>query len=132
MLNAKVLWRTILANTILPNNITTLPVSNGSTSYTLSTTAINANWNNSVMTIPADGNKVVIEKKAALEVKGKMIVNGVDLEERLKTIEEVLHIPERDVILEEKYPKLKKMYDEYVRTLKKYRTWETLKGDENG
>lgn len=121
-----------MANTILPNNITTLPVSNGSTSYTLSTTAINANWNNSVMTIPADGNKVVIEKKAALEVKGKMIVNGVDLEERLKTIEEVLHIPERDVILEEKYPKLKKMYDEYVRTLKKYRTWETLKGDENG
>lgn len=59
-----------------------------------------------------------------------MVLNGQDLEERLKTIEEVLHIPERDVILEEKYPKLKKMYDDYIRTLKKYRTWGGLKGEE--
>ena len=132
MLDGKENWRVILTDTTLPNNITTVPVNNGGTSYTLSTTAVNSNWNNSVMTIPANGNKVVIEEKAALDVKGKMIINGVDLEERLKTIEEVLHIPERDVKLEEKYPKLKKMYEEYIRTLKKYRTWETLKGDENG
>ena len=73
-----------------------------------------------------------------MEVKGKMVLNGPfslngqDLEERLKIIEEVLHIPERDVILEEKYPKLKKMYDEYVKALAKYRTFEAIKGDDNG
>jgi len=67
-----------------------------------------------------------------LEVKGTMIINGVDLEERLKTIEKVLTIPERDVKLEKKHPKLKKLYDEYITALGKYRTFEAIKGDEDG
>ena len=67
---------------------------------------------------------------ASLEVKGKMIINGVDLEERLNTIEKVLSIPERDVRIEEKHPKLKKLYDEYIAALGKYRTFESIKGDE--
>jgi hypothetical protein len=65
-----------------------------------------------------------------LEVKGKMTLNGRDLEERLDAIEKVLHIPERDVKLEQKRPKLKKLYDEYMAALGKYRTFESLKGDE--
>jgi hypothetical protein len=65
-----------------------------------------------------------------LEVKGRMVINGIDLEERLKTIEKVLQIPERDVILEKKHPKLKKLYDEYIAALGKYRTFEAIKGDE--
>jgi hypothetical protein len=65
-----------------------------------------------------------------LEVKGRMVINGVDLEERLSTIEKVLQIPERDVILEKKHPKLKKLYDEYINALGKYRTFEAIKGDE--
>ena len=65
-----------------------------------------------------------------LEVKGRMILNGRDLEERLNTIERVLTIPERDVILEKKHPKLKKLYDEYIHALAKYRTFEAIKGDE--
>ena len=64
-----------------------------------------------------------------LEVKGRMVLNGQDLEERLNTIEKVLQIPERDVILEKKYPKLKKLYDEYINALGKYRTFESIKGD---
>lgn len=68
----------------------------------------------------------------SLEVKGKMVINGVDLEERLKTIEQVLTIPERDVKLEAKHPKLKKLYDEYIHALAKYRTFEAIKGEENG
>jgi hypothetical protein len=67
-----------------------------------------------------------------LEVKGRMVINGRDLEERLKTIEQVLTIPERDVILEKKHPKLKKLYDEYIHALAKYRTFEAIKGDDNG
>ena len=64
-----------------------------------------------------------------LEVKGRMVINGRDLEERLDTIEKVLHIPERDVILEKKHPKLKKLYEEYINELSKYKMWHSIKGD---
>ena len=66
-----------------------------------------------------------------LEVKGRMVINGRDLEERLSTIEKVLQIPERDVILEKKHPKLKKLYDDYINALGKYRTFEAIKGDDD-
>ena len=65
-----------------------------------------------------------------IEVQGNMVINGRDLEERLDTIEKVLQIPERDVKLEKKHPKLKKLYDEYIAALGKYRTFEAIKGDE--
>lgn len=84
-----------------------------------------------IMTIPANGQTVVLEEKATLEVKGTVKINGVDLEERLRTIEHLLHIPERDVILEKKHPNLKKMYDDYINALGKYRTFEAIKGDNN-
>lgn len=67
-----------------------------------------------------------------IEVTGNMVINGRDLEERLDTIEKVLQIPERDVKLEKKHPKLKKLYDEYITALGKYRTFEAIKGDEDG
>jgi len=38
-----------------------------------------------------------------------------------------LQIPERDVELEKKHPKLKKLYDEYIQALGKYKTFEALK-----
>lgn len=76
---------------------------------------------------PADNVMVVKQNPASLEVKGNVVINGRDLEERLDTIEKVLQIPERDVILEKKHPKLKKLYDEYIIALGKYRTWDTLK-----
>ena len=64
-----------------------------------------------------------------LEVKGRMVLNGQDLEERLNTIEKVLHIPERDVNIERKHPKLNKLYDEYIKELSKYRMWQSIKGE---
>lgn len=64
---------------------------------------------------------------ASLEVKGNLVINGRDLEERLETIERVLMIPERDVELEKEFPKLKKAYDDYMLELEKYRTWKKLK-----
>ena len=69
-------------------------------------------------------------KPPTIDVKGNMVINGRDLEERLETIEKVLQIPERDVKLEKKHPKLKKLYDEYIAALGKYRTFEAIKGDE--
>lgn len=107
------------------------------TVYTTTNTGV-ANW--SVQNVPANqianGNGQAIMTVPAgtntLEVKGNVVINGVDLEERLNTIEKVLQIPERDVKLERKYPKLKKMYDEYITALAKYRTFEAIKGDANG
>ena len=93
--------------------------------YTTSGTSAGFNWAN-----PNDNVMIVKQDPASLEVKGKMVVNGVDLEERLKNIEKVLMIPERDVKLEKKHPKLKKLYDEYIAALGKYRTFDAIKGEE--
>lgn len=78
--------------------------------------------NNAILTVK--------DSPASLDVRGEMLLNGRNLEERLDVIEKVLNIPERDVKLEEKYPKLKKMYDDYIKELSKARMWESLKGDD--
>lgn len=112
-----------------PNTLTTSGVS-----YTTSwnpSSNFNSSNGTSIMSIPHGEEKVILEEKATLEVKGTVKVNGQDLEERLRTIEKVLAIPERDVILEAKHPNLKKLYDDYINALGKYRTWEALKGNEN-
>jgi hypothetical protein len=83
-----------------------------------------------IMTVPNGKDEIVLEKDATLTVKGKVVINDRDLEERLTTIEKLLQIPERDVKLESKHPKLKKLYDEYIHALAKYRTFEAIKGDE--
>ena len=82
-------------------------------------------WSNSNDTVLK-----VTQSPSELEVKGKIVLNGRDLEERLNTIEKVLSIPERDVRIEEKHPKLKKLYDEYIAALGKYRTFDAIKGKE--
>jgi hypothetical protein len=81
-------------------------------------------------TTPYDKILVAKNNPASLEVKGRMIINGQDLEERLDTIEKVLCIPERDVKLEQKHPKLKKLYDDYINALGKYRTFQAIKGED--
>jgi hypothetical protein len=123
------------ASTVLNNNLATGQVLttagfNGTTSWGSPNTNFNSTNHKAIMTIPHGEEKVVLEKGAALEVKGNIVINGVDLEERLSTIEKVLQIPERDVKLEAKHPKLKEMYDAYIRALGKYRTWEAIKGEE--
>jgi hypothetical protein len=85
-----------------------------------------------IMTIPHGEEKVVLEKEATLEVKGNVVINGVDLEERLNTIETLLQIPTRDVTMEHKHPKLAELYKQYMHELEKYRTWDRIKGDKDG
>jgi hypothetical protein len=103
---------------------------NYTTAWANPSTNFTSSNNNAIMTIPHGEDKVVLNKTATLEVKGNIVMNGRDLEERLDTIEKVLQIPERDVILEKKHPKLKKLYDEYIQALGKYRTFEAIKGEE--
>jgi hypothetical protein len=98
----------------------------------ITSTQVNGGNGKPVMTMPHGKDEVVLEKDATLTVKGKVVINDIDLEERLRTIEKVLQIPERDVKLEKKHPKLKKLYDEYIQALGKYRTFEAIKGDDDG
>jgi len=87
-------------------------------------------WTTSTGATTYEALKINQTNPPSIDVKGKMILNGRDLEERLETIETILQIPERDVKLEKKHPKLKKLYDEYIAALGKYRTFETIKGEE--
>jgi len=98
--------------------------------YTTNTTAGQFLTSGSNGTSWSNSNDTVLkvtQSPPELEVKGRLVINGVDLEERLNTIEKVLSIPERDVRIEEKHPKLKKLYDEYIHALAKYRTFDTIK-----
>lgn len=105
--------------------------SNGTSWSNISATSFNSSNQNAILTIPYGEERVVLAEKATLDVKGTVKINGIDLEERLKTIERVLLIPERDATMEAKYPSLKKKYDEYINTLEKYRTFERIKGTDN-
>lgn len=124
------------------NLTSTIPINNGTTSSIYVTNGSgggtttwaptpNTNFTNSngtaVMSIPHGEQKVVIDENAALEVKGRMVINGIDLEERLSTIEKHLDIPTRDVTMEEKYEKLRSLSNQYKQALEEYKTWERLK-----
>lgn len=92
----------------------------------LTSTGNGTSWSN-----PKDNVMIVKVDPPELEVKGRLVLNGQDLEERLNTIEKVLQIPERDVILEKKHPKLKEMYYDYINELAKYRMWHAIKGNDD-
>ena len=111
-----------------PLTVGTVYTTTGTAGQFLTSGSNGTSWNNS--TSIADNVMIARNNPAELEVKGRMVINGVDLEERLDTIEKVLRIPERDVKLEKKHPKLKKLYDQYIHELEKYRTWDRIKGEE--
>ena len=121
--------------------LATTPLTVG-TVYTTNTTSLGGGSSGQFLTSGSNGttwttgtvnNNPALTVKGTnppeLELKGRMVINGRDLEERLNTIEKVLCIPERDVILEKKHPKLKKLFDEYINALEKYKTFERIKGD---
>lgn len=104
----------------------------GNGSYSASWITPNTQFSNAagetIMTITKQDKNVIIEDEATLEVKGNIRINGQDLEERLNRIETLLHIPTRDVTIEERHPKLRMLFEEYMKELEKYRTWDRLKG----
>jgi hypothetical protein len=124
-----------LGGTVGTSNIT---LNGGSHVYTTTSTGTSGQiytttgTNGVTWATPNEHVMVIKQSPPELEVKGRLVLNGQDLEERLRTIEKVLTIPERDVKLEKKYPKLKKLHDEYIAALGKYRTFEAIKGDEDG
>lgn len=62
--------------------------------------------------------------------KGDIIMNtGDKLSERLERIENMLHIPTRDVKMEEKYAHLKELWEQYNHELDIIKMFEKLKED---
>jgi len=118
------------ATSVYTNGTSTATIPNGG--Y-LTSTGTNTVWTTGTSVAnPYDAALTISQSNPpTLDVKGNLVINGRDLEERLKTIEKVLQIPERDVTLERKHPKLKKLYDDYINALGKYRTFEAIKGDED-
>jgi hypothetical protein len=91
------------------------------------------------------GNISLSDSNAAngIQVRGKK--GTWDVEDRIREIERVLNIPERDYDMEAKHPELKDLYEkhmrkiervlkklpavsEYEREVEKHRMWETLTG----
>jgi hypothetical protein len=135
------IYNTKLTNTTLPSNYAISGSGSSGQVYTINGTS-GLNWATTntqtqfnggngkpVMTMPNGTDKVILENDATLEVKGKVKINGIDLEERLNIIERILMIPKRDATLEDKYPSLKKKFDDYINTLEKYQTFEHIKGE---
>jgi len=104
---------------------------NSTSGQFLTSTGANTVWSTGTNTIQnSEVMRINQTNPPTLEVKGDMVINGRNLEERLNTIEKVLQIPERDAKLEKKHPKLKKLYDDYITALAKYRTFEAIKGED--
>ena len=114
----------------MPPALSPLTIGKAYTTNTIAGQFLTSGSNGTAWSTSNDTVLKVNQSPASLEVKGRLVINGVDLEELLITIEKVLSIPERDVRIEEKHPKLKKLYEEYIAALGKYRTWEAIKGEE--
>jgi len=56
-----------------------------------------------------------------------LVVNGRDVMQEIDEIRDTLLLLKRDVDMEAKYPKLKKIKEEYERALAKYKTFDTIK-----
>lgn len=79
-----------------------------------------ANWRNSLRDIINDQTDVT----NALKEENEYLIA------RMKHVEEHLFIISRDRSYEDRYPELKKAYEEYKRVLEKYKVFEALKTNE--
>lgn len=84
------------------------------------TTRLSNSNGKTVLTIPSSNEPSIL-------IDGSIKWNGEDLNDRLERIETMLKIPTRDVTMEEKYKKLKSLWEQYHKALDEYKTWETLK-----
>jgi hypothetical protein len=74
-----------------------------------------------------DNITVASNTKTTLKVDGTIEAQGRDILKELDEMRDSLLLLKRDVNMEEKYPRLKELKDEYERALEKYKTFEALK-----
>lgn len=73
--------------------------------------------------IRIDGNPTT----GSMVVNVPLLVNGRDVLKELDEMRDALLLLKRDVKMEEKYPLLKDLKDQYEQALEKYKTFEALK-----
>ena len=66
-------------------------------------------------------------ENGSMRVDVPLVVNGRDVMREIDEMRDALLLLKRDVDMEAKYPKLKKIKDEYERALDMYKTFETIK-----
>ena len=103
-------------NTNYTNYTTNAPIFNNITSGSISSTSI------------ADA-KITIDGgvNGSMRVDVPLVVNGRDVMKELDEMRDALLLLKRDVQMEEKYPRLKELKDEYERALEKYKTFNAIK-----
>lgn len=112
------------SNTLSAGTITTTTSANAfsinaAPTYTITTTP-------GTGIIGANANSLT-DLSSSLKVTGNLILNGLDVDERLRSIEKLLQMPDRDAKMEEKYKELRKLADQYNELLEKLRVWDALK-----
>lgn len=80
-----------------------------------------SNISNSAITI----NNDPVNGSVTIDVP--LSVNGRDILKELDEMRDSLLLLKRNVDMEEKYPRLRELKDEYERALEKYKTFDTLK-----
>lgn len=73
--------------------------------------------------IKIDGNPTT----GSMMVNVPLLVNGRDVMKELDEMRDALLLLKRDVKMEEKYPLLKDLKDQYEQALERYKTFEALK-----
>lgn len=91
--------------------------------YSISNTITASTINNSSSAITINGDP----KNGVLSVDVPLVVNGRDVMKELDEMRDALLLLKRDVAMEEKYPRLKELKEEYELALEKYKTFEIIK-----
>ena len=84
---------------------------------------------NTITTTSLADAKIRIDggENGIMQVDVPLIVNGRDVMKEIDEMRDALLLLKRDVDMEAKYPKLKKIKDEYEAALAKYTTFDALK-----
>ena len=107
---------TVTPNTPIYNNITGGLTTPAADTWTVRSTSI------AEPKIHIDGGE-----NGSMRVDVPLVVNGRDVMREIDEMRDALLLLKRDVDMEAKYPKLKKIKDEYERALDMYKTFETIK-----
>ena len=73
--------------------------------------------------------KITIDggENGSMRVDVPLLVNGRDVMKEIDEMRDAMLLLKRHVDMEAKYPKLKKIKEEYERQLEKYKTFDTIK-----
>lgn len=86
-------------------------------------------WSTFTNTASQDDDLEIVDRYdfEEINIKNDIILNDESLAVRLARIEAALHIPTRNIKLEDTYPKLKKLWEQYNEELEKLTNWENIK-----